>query len=624
VKTNQFLRCILAAALLALPSPLIAQQITLSPVLSGLSSPVFAGHAGDGSNRLFIVERGGVIRVMQPGASSSTVFLNISARLVAGGEQGLLGLAFHPQYLTNGRFFVFYTRVGDGTLVIAEYKVSGNRDVADPTEKVILTIAHPTFTNHNGGMLAFGPDGYLYVGVGDGGSGNDPGNNGQNINALLGKILRLNINPPAGSPSAYLSPADNPFAGPAAGRDEIFAYGMRNPWRFSFDRLTGQAWVGDVGQGAREEVDTPLLNGGNYGWRVYEGFLCTGNDPSLCDPADYDFPVFDYSHVGGRCSLTGGYVYRGSRGVLPQGTYIYGDYCSGEIFGWNGSTQSVLLDTTQNISSFGEDEAGDLYVVGLGGTVSRIDAVAPAAWTFTASPSTIQAGQSSVLSFTTTTRNVHNVSINGTGPKYTCNASSCSGSLTVTPGATTTYTLTSKNDAGTPYPPISVTVTVNAAPAPVNVALAANGGVASASSVHGSGYPASGANNGDRKGLNIGAGGVWVDRTASAYPDWLQVDFAAAYAITRIDVFTVQDAYKTPAEPTPAMTFTTRGITAFDVQYWNGSAWVTVPGGSVTGNNKVWRTFTFPAVTTAKVRVLVNNAVTGYSYIAEVEAITQP
>ena len=363
---------VVAVALLALPSPILA-GIELSPVVSsGLSSPLFVGHAGDGSNRLFIVEQGGIIKVLQPGSSTPTAFLDIHTKVVAGGERGLLGLAFHPQYASNGRFFVYYTRAGDGALVIAEYHVSADPDVAGPTETVLLTILHPTNTNHNGGMLAFGPDGYLYIGVGDGGSGNDPPNNAQNINVLLGKILRIDVNPPPDSGVPYLSPPTNPFHGATAGADEIFAFGFRNPWRFSFDRATGQQWVADVGQSAREEVDTPIVNGGNYGWRVYEGFSCTGNDPALCIPANYIPPLFDYQHTGGRCSITGGYVYRGSRGALPVGTYVYGDYCTGEIFAWDGTMQSVLLDTPRSISSFGEDEAGELYVVGLGGTVEKI------------------------------------------------------------------------------------------------------------------------------------------------------------------------------------------------------------------------------------------------------------
>jgi glucose/arabinose dehydrogenase len=372
-------------------SPAVAAIRLLPVVTSGIANATFVGNAGDGSNRLFIEQQSGIISVLQPNSSTPTTFLDIHTKVVFGGEQGLVGLAFHPLYSVNGRFFVYYTRAGDGTLVLAEYKVSAaDRNVADPTEKVLLTIPHPTNTNHNGGMLAFGPDGYLYIGVGDGGSGNDPPNNAQNINVLLGKILRIDINPTDTS-LPYVSPSTNPFFGATPGRDEIFAFGVRNPWRFSFDRLTGQQWLGDVGQSAREEVDTPILNGGNYGWRVYEGFLCTNNDPTLCNPANYIPPIFDYAHSLGRCSITGGYVYRGSGGAVPSGTYIYGDYCSGEIFAWNGSAQSLLLDTTQNISSFGEDEQGELYVVNLGGTVSKIVSAAPCTYSISPTSQTFNA-----------------------------------------------------------------------------------------------------------------------------------------------------------------------------------------------------------------------------------------
>jgi Glucose / Sorbosone dehydrogenase/Viral BACON domain/Putative binding domain, N-terminal len=368
--------------------------IQLTPVVSGLSSPVFVGNAGDGSNRLFIVEQAGVIKVLQPGSSTPTVFLDIRAKVVMNGEEGLLGLAFHPDYANNRRFFVYYSRLGDGTEVIAEYHVSvSNRDIADPTELVLLTIPHPSNTNHNGGMLAFSPiDHFLYIGVGDGGSSNDPPNNAQNIHVLLGKILRIDVDHPGPTGGPYSSPAGNPFFGAVDGSDEIFAFGMRNPWRFSFDRLTGQQWVGDVGQGAHEEVDTPIAAGGNYGWRVYEGFTCTNNDPLLCNPNNYTFPVFDYPHSGGRCSITGGYVYRGSQNALPAGIYIYGDYCTGEILTWNGSTQTLTLDTALNISSFGEDEQGELYVVGLGGTINRIDPVVACSFSIDPSSASYAAG----------------------------------------------------------------------------------------------------------------------------------------------------------------------------------------------------------------------------------------
>jgi hypothetical protein len=352
--------------------PPAAAQVQLVPVASGLASPVFVAGAHDGTQRLFIVEQAGVIRVMPIGGSGMATFLDIRSKIRSGGEQGLLGLAFHPFYSSNRRFFVYYTRAADGAIVVAEYQASaGNRDAAEAAERILLTIPHPINTNHNGGMLAFGSDGYLYIGVGDGGAGNDPPNNAQNKDVLLGKILRLDVDVRVGG-LEYGIPISNPFFGGIAGRDEIFAYGMRNPWRFSFDRATAQLWVADVGQGAREEVNTPIVNGGNYGWRIYEGTACTDIDRALCTPANYLFPTFDYPHAGGRCSITGGYVYRGTMGSLPTGTYLYGDFCTGEMFTWSGGEQRLLLDTTLAISSFGEDDAGEIYVVDLNGSVSRI------------------------------------------------------------------------------------------------------------------------------------------------------------------------------------------------------------------------------------------------------------
>jgi hypothetical protein len=345
--------------------------IRLVPILTniGLSSPLLLTNARDGSHRRFIVEQGGVIKVLQPDTAGPWVFLNITTKVLSGGEQGLLGLAFHPQYLTNRRFFVNYTRKPDGATVIAEYKASvGNPNVADTTETVLLVIPQP-FANHNGGMVEFGPDGFLYIGMGDGGAGNDPGNRAQDINNLLGKILRIDVDTPNGQ-VPYSSPPSNPFFGATPGADEIYAVGMRNPWRFSFDRVTGELYVGDVGQSAREEIDI-VTSGGNYGWRIWEGNNCTGNDPTLCNPAGFVFPIVEYSHTGGRCSVTGGYVYRGSRWNLPVGGYVYGDYCTGEIFLHLNGTSTRVLDRPINISSFGEDEAGEVYVVGLGGTVHR-------------------------------------------------------------------------------------------------------------------------------------------------------------------------------------------------------------------------------------------------------------
>jgi glucose/arabinose dehydrogenase len=372
---------LVAGALAFLPALAQTPSIVLEPVLTGLQAPVFVTHAGDGSGRLFIVEQGGSILVLQPGATTPALFLGIGDRVVAGGEQGLLGLAFHPDYATNGRFFVDYTRLADGATVIAEYHVSAaDPNAADRTETVLLSIPQP-YANHNGGMLAFGPDRDLYIGMGDGGSENDPGNRAQNVDELLGKILRIDVDSPASATQLYSSPADNPFAGATAGRDEIYALGLRNPWRFSFDRQTGQLLAGDVGQSAREEVDV-IVRGGNYGWREFEGTLCTGNDPPPCDPTGFIPPITEYGHTGGRCAITGGYVYRGGSGALPPGSYLFGDYCSGEIFLLQGdfvpgSGFSVIASPGFPISSFGEDEQGELYVVDYGGAVLRVAAPSP-------------------------------------------------------------------------------------------------------------------------------------------------------------------------------------------------------------------------------------------------------
>ena len=355
--------------------------VELQPVLDGLSSPVLLTHAGDDSNRLFIVEQRGTIQVLGPGGTSPTLFLDITARVRSGGERGLLGLAFHPAFESNRRFCVNYTRIGDAATVIAEYRASATGpDTADSDETVLLTIDQP-FSNHNGGMIAFGPDGFLYIGMGDGGLANDPGNRAQDNGTLLGKMLRIDIDSPASVEVPYSSPATNPFVGDPSGRDEIYATGLRNPWRFSFDRSTGDLYAGDVGQNATEEIDVITL-GGNYGWRVFEGSGCSGLGPAACIEANFTAPVVEYTNTGefGRCSVTGGYVYRGIRQSLPRGSYVYGDFCSGEIFTLQGGTTTLLLDTGLSPSSFGEDEAGEIYVVDLNGAVHKI--VNPSASTF--------------------------------------------------------------------------------------------------------------------------------------------------------------------------------------------------------------------------------------------------
>jgi hypothetical protein len=303
--------------------------------------------------------------------------MNITTKVLSGGERGLLGLTFHPNFATNSYFFVNYTRQTDGATIVARYTAINNNTQGDPnSERILLTIAQP-FSNHNGGMVEFRTDNgvhNLYIGMGDGGSGNDPGNRAQNINELLGKYLRITPDV-SGSPTApaYTNPPDNPFVG-VDGADEIYAVGVRNPWRWSFDRGgTNQLWAGDVGQNSVEEVDI-ITRGGNYGWRVYEGTQCTNNDPGLCVPGNYTAPIFQYSSASPstRCSVTGGYVYRGARKTFPDGTYIYGDYCTGEILMWTGSQQVLLLDSPRNVPSFGEDDEGEIYVVGLGGTVEKL------------------------------------------------------------------------------------------------------------------------------------------------------------------------------------------------------------------------------------------------------------
>ncbi|MDH3530366.1 MAG: PQQ-dependent sugar dehydrogenase [Acidobacteriota bacterium] len=341
--------------------------------LSGLSRPVLITNAGDGSNRLFVVQQRGLIRVVEPGSTTPTTFLDLSGvASQTGSERGLLGLAFHPDFENNSFFFVNYTRGTDGATVIARYKAINNNTIGDPASAVTIIVISQDFSNHNGGHIAVGPDNNLYIGMGDGGSANDPNNRAQDIDSLLGKMLRItpSISETVGK-VPYTNPPDNPYVG-IAGRDEIYAIGLRNPYRWSFDRGgTHQLWVADVGQFAIEEVSI-VENGGNYGWRVYEGNSCTNNDFGLCTPSNYDPPIFEYGHTGGRCSITGGYVYRGNRSTFPQGSYIYGDYCTGEYWVWDGANQQLIEDTPRSISGFGEDEAGELYLVNLGGTVEKI------------------------------------------------------------------------------------------------------------------------------------------------------------------------------------------------------------------------------------------------------------
>ncbi len=355
--------------------PLDTIELKLNQIAEGFTRPVFLTPAGDGSNRLFVVEQAGRIFIMTDGTVNTTPFLDIVSLVGSdANEQGLLSMAFHPDYADNGLFFLNYTNKA-GHTVIARYQVSDNPDTADPdSSQILLTINQP-FANHNGGQIAFGPDGYLYVGMGDGGAANDPKNNGQTLTTMLGKILRLDID----HADPYGVPENNPFVNAGEARPEIWSYGWRNPWRFSFDPANGDMYVADVGQNQFEEVHveaTQTGGGQNYGWRLMEGLHCF--NPKDCDPTTLDvvLPLAEYDHQQG-CSITGGYVYRGTRLPALAGLYLYGDYCSGTLWGLrreaNGEwSQAEMLSTDLTISSFGQDEAGELYLVNHKGHIFQI------------------------------------------------------------------------------------------------------------------------------------------------------------------------------------------------------------------------------------------------------------
>ena len=342
------------------PVDLDAIDVALRPVVDGLEAPLGVTHAGDGSGRLFVVEQGGTVRIVRDGRLEPDPWLDLRDETAPGGEQGLLGLAFHPGYERNGRLFVNYTDL-QGDTVVAEYRRAGS--AAPVFERVLLTIDQP-FPNHNGGGLAFGPDGFLYIATGDGGSGGDPEDNAQALDTLLGKLLRIDVDA-GGSGSSYEIPSDNPFSGRADARPEIWAYGLRNPWRFSFDG--DKLWIADVGQSDLEEIDrAPARRGGiNYGWDDMEGTACY--EPAVgCRREGRRLPLAEYSHVEG-CSVTGGYVYRGRRYPDLNGAYVFGDYCSGTLWavaaeGPPQRSPVELLQTGHLVSSFGVDEEGELYL----------------------------------------------------------------------------------------------------------------------------------------------------------------------------------------------------------------------------------------------------------------------
>jgi len=373
-------RTLLAIALLAAcssgdsndPAPIPSDFVLkLEEIASGLNNPVYVtSPAGDA--RLFIVEQIGRIRIVENGQLLATPFLDIVSKVSSGGERGLLSVAFHPQYRTNGFFYVYYTGSG-GEIRIERYSVSSNANLANAASvKVLVTVPHLR-TNHNGGLAMFGPDGMLYLGLGDGGGGGDPDHNGQNQTTLLGKLLRINVD--SGDP--YSIPSGNPFAGRSDARQEIWAMGLRNPWRYAFDKSIGRLYVADVGQDAVEEVNvvTATRAGVNYGWNVLEGSTCY-NAPS-CSKSGFEIPVLEYSHANGQCSVTGGFVYRGT--AIPEiaGAYFYADYCAGWVKSFtydNGAASNQKdwnLGNVGSITSFGEDSAGELYLTSANGRVYK-------------------------------------------------------------------------------------------------------------------------------------------------------------------------------------------------------------------------------------------------------------
>ncbi|NAS30609.1 glucose sorbosone dehydrogenase [Flavobacteriaceae bacterium R38] len=360
------------------PPPPIPSEIEIVNAFPALrfTRPLDFQSPNDGTNRAFVVEQRGIINVFPNNADvqSSAVFLNIE-NIVDDSEEemGLLAVAFHPNYDANGYFYVNYSSSRTLSRVSRFQVSSANSNVADPNSELVLLEIPQPFTNHNGGKLTFGPDGFLYIASGDGGSGGDPQGNAQNRMNLLGAILRIDVDRVENGLN-YAIPIDNPFINDNNARDEIFAYGLRNPWRISFDIQTGTLWAGDVGQNQFEEIDI-IESGNNYGWNILEGFNCFGaND---CDQTNLTPPVFEYSHDNGDLSITGGYVYRGNAIPELQGRYIYGDFVSGRIWALTNSGTSpaneLIEDTNLNISSFGTDNANELYICSFDGAIYRFE-----------------------------------------------------------------------------------------------------------------------------------------------------------------------------------------------------------------------------------------------------------
>ncbi len=617
-------------------APILARswpQLSLSPV-GIFEEPVHITGAGDGSGRLFIVEITGKIRIVRNGAVLSTPFLDMTPLLDCGdGRKRLLSLAFPPGYSGLGHFYVKYLDKSCN-IVVARFRTTGNPDIADINSRQII-ISQPVGVGLFGGPLYFGPiDGYLYVSFGDGSiTDSAPGNAAQDPTTLLGKILRIDVE--TNNPATYSIPPTNPYAGTPGYRPEIWASGFRNPWRFSFDRQTGDLYVGDVGSTGYEEVDFQPANspgGEDYGWKTMEAGHCFGS--LTCNTTGLVLPVVEYGHTLGNCSITGGSVYRGSSSPDLQGIYLYGDWCSGRIWGARrtptGWETAELAQPPIQAVTFGEDDDGNVYVGDYNaGGVYRLDSTpspnTPPQVSVTAPTggSVVNVGAAVPLRATASDPggsvarvdfyvDTQLVASDATSPYEVTWTAGPAGAHSVTAVAVDNLTA-STTSAAVPVSVVAVPTGTR-----VNVALAASGATASASSTINVNYGPSAAIDGRRSGAVRGQLGSWEDATA-ATPDWLQVTFAAPATIDLVNVFSLQVNSSSPVEPTPTLT-SYIAVEDFSVQYWNGAAWVLIPGSQVVGNNLVWRPVAFSPVTTTAIRIVVTKVYGNNTRLTEVEA----
>jgi glucose/arabinose dehydrogenase len=577
-----------------------------SPVASGLSNPTAMAFAPDG--RLFVCLQGGQVRVIENGTLLATPFVSITVD--GSGERGLLGLAFDPSFATNHYVYIYYTATTPSTHNrVSRFVANGNVAIAG-SETVILDLDNlSSATNHNGGAMHFGIDGRLYIGVGE----NATRANAQSLNNLLGKILRINAD--------GTIPTDNPFYAQATGRNRaIWALGLRNPYTFAVQPLSGRMLIDDVGENSYEEINDGFA-GFNYGWPDSEGPTTNPNHTG---------PIYYYPHGGGPivgCAITGGAFYNPDNMQFPAsflGKYFFADFCSGwiKVLDSGNSTVADFASGISNPVDLQVGPNGHLYYLARGaGSIFRIQYTGNQAPQITQQPAsqTVAAGQP--VTFT--------VGASGSpAPAFKWQRNGVD-----IPGATSVnYTIASVSaaDTGARFRAIATNPAGSATSAEailtvtssgrVNAAAAANGAAAFASSTYNSGYAASGAINGDRKGAPWGNGGGWNDATPNGFPDWLEVDFAGARTIEEVDVFSVQDNYQAPVEPASGQTFNFYGLTDFQVQYWTGAAWATVPGGTVSGNTLVWSRVTFAPLTTTRIRILITGALNTWSRVTEIEA----